>query len=246
MVEKRCGTPRTKEIFPAHKLNKASQRLATSFSQWLLLVLTGAFFVSPLAAEPAERPAQVPPALEFVRSLDLEGTVQKDGRTGSGSQIFRAQTRYLDPDVNAFVGLLTLISRHNLDLQLGNPDSPSAASYLWTWGGDVGIVRGRHLWELDLMGASLGEHLAFAPGFSGEHRLASHWSFYHRTIMNLFVGDSLLDSDQGIAWLMTNRIGLSAGWRWFTSQHMNRSGPRVGLLLHFQTPKIPFIFPSIG
>jgi hypothetical protein len=152
----------------------------------------------------------------------------------------------LDPDVNAFVGLLTTFNRFNEALRVGKPADPLTSLWLWTWGADLGIVRGRHLWELDLLGGSLGDHLAFSPGLVGEHQLTHRWMFYHRTFLSLFVGDTVVDSDQGIVWMAGGRFGLSAGYRIFASQHMSRNGPRIGLIFHFQTPKIPFIFPSLG
>jgi len=107
-------------------------------------------------------------------------------------------------------------------------------------------VRGRHLWELDLMGSSLSQRLGFAPAIAGEHRLNARLIGYHRTELNIFTGDSILDADQGLYWMWKPWLGASVGYRWFTSQHMDRSGPHIGLRLYFESPKIPFIFPSLG
>jgi len=40
-------------------------------------------------------------------------------------------------------------------------------------------------------------------------------------------------------------VGLSVGYRIFTYAHAaNRSGLKWGSLLHFNVPKLPFIFPE--
>src|SRR4029077_4880336 len=106
----------------------------------------------------AEKKPEVPPSLDFVRTLDIEGGAFSAGHDRHGAQFFRLETRYRDPDVNAFVGLLTTITRFNDALNLGkDPTTFKSASILANWGADIGIVRGAHLWALDLMGASLGE-----------------------------------------------------------------------------------------
>jgi hypothetical protein len=193
-----------------------------------------------------KKDAVVPAGFNFVRSVDLDTFIEATNRQNLGAQSDRLRLRYLDPDVQAFVGLVTGLHHFNQDLRLSDPDNPSVSGLLWNWGADVGIVRGRHLWELDLMGSSLGSRLGFALALVGEHRLASRLTLYHRTELNQFTDDAILDADQGIYWMVKPWIGFSAGYRWFTSLHMDRSGPHLGLRIYFENPKIPFIFPSLG
>ena len=122
----------------------------------------------------------------------------------------------------------------------------TTAGVMADWGGVFGIVRGKHLWELDLEGASLSNRLGFATAVVGEHHLSASWMAYHRTEINIYVGDAILDADEGLYWMCSRSLGLSFGYRWFASQHMDRSGPHAGLRFYFESPKIPFIFPSLG
>jgi hypothetical protein len=188
----------------------------------------------------------VPNDFAFVRSLDIDTFVERTNWHGLGAQSGRLRLRYLDPEVNAFAGLLASFHHFNQDLRIGNPEGPDTAGVLANWGGDFGIVRGKHLWELDLEGANLSQRLGFAMAVVGEHHLSSSWTAYHRTEINVFTGDAILDADQGIYWMWSRSVGLSFGYRWFTSSHMDRSGPHAGVRLYFESPKIPFLFPSIG
>ncbi|MFA5976607.1 MAG: hypothetical protein WC859_10660 [Elusimicrobiota bacterium] len=206
----------------------------------LALVASVSFGADLLKREP-----EVPAGFQFIRTLDVEGFVERINYYGRGAQTFRLRTRYLDPDVNAFVGMLTGVSHFNQNLYIGDPNNPDTAVLLWNWGADVGIKRGRHLWELDLMGAVLGNRLGPAVAIVGEHELSKRWALYHRTEANLFTGDVILDMDQGI-WYRLGPVHVTIGYRLFNSRHMNRDGPRVGILLRFESPKIPFLFPSIG
>jgi hypothetical protein len=95
------------------------------------------------------------------------------------------------------------------------------------------------------MGTLFGARLGFTPAVVGEHRLFKNFFLYHRTEVTLYADDQLLDADQGFYW-MRGWWGLSAGYRIFAAKHMNRSGPRVGVRILFENPKIPFIFPSLG
>lgn len=192
-----------------------------------------------------QREPEVPARLEFVRTIDVEGTVERIESHGRGAQIFRLRTRYLDPDVNAFVGLQTGVSHFNQFLRLGNPDDPDMGGILWNWGANVGVIRGKHLWEVDLMGAVFGNRLGPALAVVGEHALSKHWTFFHRSEGNFFTVDAVADLDQGI-WYQWGPVGISVGYRVFIASHTNRDGPRVGLILRFENPKIPFFFPSIG
>ncbi len=158
----------------------------------------------------------------------------------------RVRLRFRDPDVDAFVGMVVGVHHFNQDLRIGDPDFPDTAGVLCNWGGAFGIVRGRHLWELDLMGSSLSSSLGFAPAIVGEHHLTEKWIAYHRTELNIFAGDAIFDADQGLYWMWNSRLGGSIGYRWFTSLHMDRSGPHIGIRFYFESPKIPFIFPSLG
>jgi hypothetical protein len=188
----------------------------------------------------------VPAGMDFVRSLDLDTFVESTNQKGLGAQSERIRVRFLDPDVDAFVGMVVGVHHFNQDLRLGDPQGPDTAGVMCNWGGAFGIVRGKHLWELDLMGSSLSDRLGFAPAIVGEHHLSSQLLFYHRTELNIFVGDAILDAEQGLDWMCTSWAGVSLGYRWFTSDHMDRSGPYIGLRFYFESPKIPFIFPSLG
>jgi len=198
-----------------------------------------------LSAELLKKPPEVPQELNFVRMLDVDSYAEATNRRGLGAQTTWIRTRYLDPDVNAFVGMLMGFSHFNQDLRIKSPDAPDTAGLMWNWGIDLGLQRGKHLWELDLMGTTLSSDLGAGLGISGEHQLGQRLIFYHRTVINLFAGDAILDADQGFYW-MWKWAGLSLGYRWFTSQHMDRSGPHAGVVLRFKNPKIPFLFPSMG
>jgi hypothetical protein len=189
---------------------------------------------------------EVPAELAFVRSLDVDTFVERTNRQGLGAQSGRIRFRYLDPDMNAFVGMLAGFHHFNQDMRIGDPQAPDTAGVLANWGGDFGIVRGRHLWELDLEGANLSSRLGFAAAVVGEHPLGRTWILYHRTEVNIFTVDAILDADQGLYWMATSSVGISAGYRWFTSLHMDHSGPHLGVRLYFENPKIPFLFPSLG
>src|SRR5262245_21863672 len=97
---------------------------------------------------------EVPSGMDFVRSLDMDGFAERTNQRGLGAQSGRIRFRFLDPDVNAFVGMVVGVHHFNQDLRLGDPDNPDTAGVLCNWGGAFGLVRGQHLWELDLMGSS--------------------------------------------------------------------------------------------
>jgi hypothetical protein len=198
------------------------------------------------AGEMLKHEPVVPAGMDFIRSVDVDLFAGETNRQHLGMQSGRVRVRLLDPDVNAFVGMAVGVHHFNQDLRLGDPQGPDTAGVLCNWGGVFGLVRGRHLWELDLLGSALSERLGFAPAIVGEHRLAEHWVAYHRTELNIFTGDAILDADQGLYWMWKPWLGASVGYRWFTSQHMDQSGPHVGVRLFFESPKIPFIFPSLG
>ncbi len=181
----------------------------------------------------------------FLHTLDVEGSVFTTGKRHNGAQTARIRTRFIDPDVNAFVGLLTYMHHFNQDLTLFDPNNPERGSVVANWGGDFGIIRGRSLWELDVMGVSFKEHLGFSPTILGEHHLTKQLVLFHTTTLDMFVGDTLVDSDQGLRWEWKS-LAVSAGYRIFSGKHLSRNGPSVGLLWHFESPKIPFLFPSVG
>ena len=187
----------------------------------------------------------VPPHLDFVKTIELQGYVQSAGRDHRGAQDVLVRTCYLDPEVKAFVGMVGSIGRFNDDFHLDTSSTSVAVGTLWNWGADVGLVRGRHKWELDLMGANLGDLLGFAAAIEGEHTLGPHWTVFHRTAVDLFTGLSFVDATQGVAWHWKT-VGLSVGYRFFASRHLSRNGPFVGMILRFDSPRLPFIFPSIG
>ncbi len=188
----------------------------------------------------------VPAGMDFIRSIDVDMFLERTNQKGLGAQSGRIRLRFRDPDNKAYVGMLVGVHHFNQDLRLGDPDNADTAGVMCNWGGAFGLVRGKHLWELDLMGSSLSMRLGFAPAIVGEHHLSEHVLFYHRTELNIFTGDAILDADQGFDWMWTSWVGGSIGYRWFTSQHMDRSGPHIGLRFYFESPKIPFIFPSLG
>ena len=188
----------------------------------------------------------VPNDFAFVRSLDIETFAERTNWDGLGAQSGRIRLRYLDPEVNAFAGLLASFHHFNQDLRIGNPEAPDTAGVLANMGLDFGVVRGKHLWELDLEAAVLSQQLGFATAVTGEHHLSASWTAYHRTEINILPGDAILDADQGLYWMWSRSLGLSVGYRWFTSLHMDRSGPHAGVRFYFESPKIPFLFPSIG
>lgn len=211
------------------------------------LLLTG-LFIPPLSAvgPMLKKEPEVPAELAFIRSLDVDAFVERTNYHGLGAQSGRIRLRYLDPEMHAFVGLLAGFHHFNQDLRLGDSDAQDTAGLLANWGGDFGIVRGRHLWELDLEGATLSQKLGFAAALVGEHRLSQTWTAYHRTELNIFTKDAIWDADGGFYWMWKPTMGLSAGYRWFTSLHMDHSGPHIGVRFYFESPRIPFIFPSLG
>jgi hypothetical protein len=216
-----------------------------------VLAFVASFLLAPawLAAASAQHAAQIPSGADFVHSLEGEAFLGAAGGPHTGIEGFRLATQYVDPDVNAFVGIITSLSHFNRKMDFGTAatDTQGTGSVLWDWGAKLGLIRGPHLWELDLMGASLGGRIAFAPGIAGEHSLGAGWRIYHRTTPHFFVGFTLLDSDQGLAWYPSSSWGLSAGYRFLAGQHVSsQNGPRVGIVFRFQSPKIPFIFPSLG
>ena len=79
-------------------------------------------------AEETPKEPQVPAQFAFVRSLDVDGYVQRTSDHGLGSQSLRMRLRYRDPDVNAFVGLLTGVTHFNRDLYLGTPTAPDTSN----------------------------------------------------------------------------------------------------------------------
>jgi hypothetical protein len=187
---------------------------------------------------------EVPARLDFVKSIDVEGYIQRIN-DDTAAQSFRIRTRNLDPDVDAFVGLMTGVHHFNRDLRIRELDKLATSAILWNWGIDLGIKRGRHLWEIDLMGAILGPALAPALGLAGEHQITRRLTLYHRGEVNFFSDDPVAEADFG-AYHMWGTFGLTAGYRFFASKHMSRNGPHVGIRLYFESPKIPFLFPSIG
>ncbi len=215
-----------------------------SFSLFLVLIFTSLplFAVGPVL----KHEAVIPPNTDFIRSLDVDAWVERLNYDGSGAQSGRVRLRFLDPDVNAFVGMVAGLHHSNLDFVIGEPANPSSSGYMVNWGGLFGIVRGSHLWELDLMGSNLGPRLGAAVGFVGEHKLSKYWILYHRTEFNVYTVDAVMDADQGFYWMCSKTVGVSLGYRWLTSSHMDRSGPHVGIRIYFESPKIPFIFPSLG
>jgi hypothetical protein len=200
----------------------------------------------PAGAQVLKHEPEIPARLAFVRTLDLETFAERTNTHGLGAQSLRLRTRYLDPDVDAFVGLVSGLHHFNQDLRLSDPASSSTSGLLWNWGADIGIRRKNHLWELDLMGAVLSDRLGFASALVGEHSLGKGWTLYHRTEVNLFTDDAILDADQGFYWKVKGPLEIAIGYRWFTSLHMDRSGPHLGIRLLFTHPKIPFLFPSLG
>jgi hypothetical protein len=198
-------------------------------------------------AEGEVKKPQVPPGLAFVRTFDAQAYVERMNDHGMGAQSLRLRARYLDPDVNAFVGFVTGLHHFNQDLRIGDPLAPETAGILWNWGIDLGLKRGKSLWELDLMGSVLSAAVGPAVAIEGEHALSRRWGWYHRAELNFYLadGDTVVDADQGLYW-QGERWGVTGGYRIFAATHMSRNGPRIGVRWVFESPKIPFIFPSLG
>jgi hypothetical protein len=177
---------------------------------------------------------------------ETDGFVLQDNQRGTGNQHFHMRLRYLDPDINAFVGMQMDLEHFNRDLVIGNPDDPATGSFLFDMGAHIGVVQKSHTWDLSLMGVTAAGKLGPCVAITGEHSLSKRWIFYHKTQGDIFVGDAIFDQDQGFYWMVGNTWGVSAGYRWFASLHQDRSGPHVGIRFYFENPKIPFIFPSLG
>ncbi|HVO32333.1 MAG TPA: hypothetical protein VMU17_00360 [Elusimicrobiota bacterium] len=210
---------------------------------WLALPLWAAL-TAPAAADALKAPPKVPAPLQFVRSLDVESFAQETNDHDTGAQTFRVRTRYLDPDYDAFVGLLAGFTRWNLDM-IYDATTQDRANDLWTWGADIGIRRGIHLWETDILGAVMGGHLGPGLAFVGEHDVARRLVVFHRTELDFFVGNTAVDQDQGLTWRWRD-VGLEGGYRFFAAQHAHRSGPHLGVTWRFESPNLPFMFPSMG
>jgi len=200
------------------------------------------------AAQEALVERKIPAWATFERSVLIDGFVQQLNRNREGNQSLRVRTRYLDPAVNRFAGFVGGFHHFNRDLVLDEPPSLDTPEWLGHLGIAIGFVRGKHLWEVDLLGAMAGSTLGPALAIEGEHTLGKHFGFYHRVEATFFSGateDLAFDADQGF-FLSTGGVGVTLGYRIFTGLHMNRNGPRVGLRLRFKSPKIPFIFPSLA
>ena len=212
------------------------------------LSILGAIFLANVcsgATQPV-KPAVVPAEFQWIRSLDTDLYVQKENGYGSGIQHFHLRLRYLDPDVNAFVGMQTDLDHFNHDLLLDDPNDPNRGSFLADMGANIGIVHKKTTWELDLMGATAAGKLGPATALVTEHRFDAHWMYYSRLQGDIFIGDGIFDVDEGICWTMKKSLGISLGYRALISLHMDRIGPHIGLRYSFDSPHIPFIFPSLG
>jgi len=211
----------------------------------LLLGLPGLLAASVWADAKPVKPAVVPTEYQWVRSIDTEGYAQEDD-VKTGVQHFHFRLRYLDPDFNAFVGMQTDIDHFNRALNLGNPTDGNTGHALWDMGANIGIVHRKTTWELDLMGVTAASKLGPAVAIVYEHRFNAHWMYTNRLQGDIFVGDGILDLDQELCWTIGKSLGVTAGYRGFGSLHMSRrSGPLIGLRYSFDSPKIPFIFPSL-
>lgn len=209
-----------------------------------LLLLTTGFCCAEV--HPPER--KVPRWARFERSIDVEGFVQRTRHTHDGNQSFRIQTRYLDPAVKASVGFIFGLHHFNEVLRLDEPPTLDTPEWLGNAGITLGLHRGGSLWKLDITGVLAGSTLGPALAIGGELPLNKHWGLFHRAEAFIFTGDTqdiLLDADQGI-YVQAGVTALTMGYRVVSGMHVNRSGPRVGIRLRFNSPKIPFIFPSLG
>ena len=213
-----------------------------------LLVVLCIGWPLPLSADPPPSELKIPVWGTFQRSLNVETYGQRVRHSHEINQSLRIRTRYLDPAVNAFVGFVAGFHHFNRDILLDEPPTRDEMEWLGNMGVALGLIRGSHLWELDIMGVYAGTSLGPALALEGEHQLTKHFSLYHRTESNFFTGDTLdilFDQDQGICW-NAGPLSLTVGYRIVASWQINRSGPRAGLRLRFNSPKIPFIFPSLG
>lgn len=214
----------------------------------IVIVVSGAItFLSAWSwAESPLKPAVVPPEFQWVRSLDTEGYVQKENGYRDGIQHVHFRMRYLDPDVNAFIGMQADLDHFNHALLLGDPNNPAAGHFLVDMGAHVGVVRKKTTWELDLMGVTSASKLGPALAVVTEYRFNRHWMYASRIQGDIFTSDGVLDIDQGLCWTIKKSLGITVGFRTLLALHMDRLGPRVGLRYAFDSPKIPFIFPSVG
>lgn len=216
---------------------------------WRAAVLC-AFSVPAWAAKPqlksSTKPAVVPTEFQWVRSFETDGFVQESLQHESGVQHVHMRLRYLDPDVNAFVGMQLDVDHFNRDVRIGNPDNPFKGNVLFDMGAHIGLVRSIHTWDLALMGVTAAGKLGPAIAITGEHAISHRWMLYHKTQVDIFVGDAFLDQDQGVTWKAHRDWSVTAGYRLFISPHINQSGPHIGLRYEFESLKIPFIFPSLG
>lgn len=116
----------------------------SSLRRFLLAsILTGLSVAPARAVGPMlKKEPVVPNDFAFVRSLDIDTFAERTNYHGLGAQTTRLRLRYLDPEINAFVGLLASVHHFNQDLRLGSPEAPDTAGVMANWGGDFGIVRG--------------------------------------------------------------------------------------------------------
>jgi hypothetical protein len=197
-------------------------------------------------ADKPPKPAVVPSEFQWVRTLDAEGYVQSENQRGTGIQHAQLNLHYLDPDVNAYIGMQTYFDRFNRDIALGDPNDPALGDFLWSLGANIGLQSKRHRWELDLMGIAMRDHIGPSLGLVSEHQISQRWSYANRLQLSILVNDFIFDFDQELYWRLGNVWGVTAGYRWFTAMHIDRSGPHIGLRYRFDSPKVPFIFPSLG
>jgi hypothetical protein len=193
------------------------------------------------------KPAVVPTDVQWVHALDTDDYLQlENSHKNSAVEHFHLRLRYLDPDVNAFVGMQTDLDHFSRDLVLGANDTANNGNFLWDMGAHIGLVRKKATWELDLMGVTAAGKLGPALAVIYEHRYNAHWMYYNRTQGDIFVGDGIFDFDQAVAWDVEKSWDVTGGYRIFTSLHSNHNGPHLGIRYSFDSLKIPFIFPSLG
>ncbi len=202
----------------------------------------------PLGAADTPKPPHVPVWASFERSMEVESSLQSAVRSKETNQSLRIRTRYLDPAVQRTVGFVANFHHFNKDLTLDESPNLDEAEWLGQLGISFGRRSGKHQWNVDLLGTLAGTTLGPTLGLGGEHRLGYGWAFYHQADATAFTGatqDFLLDADQGLLW-RKSFFGISVGYRIVSAMHLNRNGPKIGLRVRFNSPKIPFIFPSVG
>jgi hypothetical protein len=205
------------------------------------------FAITPAFGEKLlKKPAEVPSEYQWVRTVQVDGLAGAENNHRAGFQAGRLTLRYLDPSVNALIGMQAGASHFNRSLVLEDVDTGPSGETLVDVGAHIGIKRKRNVWVLELAGATAAGKLAPAIAITGDYGLGNSFGIYHRMQAYIFVGDFAFESDQGFALRLGRDWEVTAGYRFFETTHLERSGFRAGIRYRFDSPNVPFIFPSVG